>query len=564
VTVGVSILLGLRAWGDHGMTSFWTLTRKVAVMLTLAVLLSFAALIALQIRATQASLLETLRLEATIKSEMLAVAVRTAITGGDGAGVEAEYLPLAKRPDSTLASVAAFDLDGKTIIDYHDETKRLKPYPIETVFAGALPMLKQLQSAVLVTEDHMIIVSPVTNRRGDDLRGAIAIAWSLDAQNRMIQDSAMNSSIAATVIMVLLVLALVSVIGWMISKPLRGIAGVMQNLANGGRHMKILSQGRQDEIGAMARSVQVFKDNADYMDELQAERSRLEADAATAKRQALQHLSSQFEASVAGLVGSVEGAAEQMIGQSQQMAILADAAIDHISSMTSAADDTTRNVQSVATAADQLEQSVLAISHQVQRSVMMAGEAVVSVDATTGKVRGLADAAHRIGEIVQLINAIASQTNLLALNATIEAARAGDAGKGFAVVASEVKNLATQTAKATEDIQAQVGAIQTATGSTVNAIETIGSIIRSMNEGAMTINAAVAQQGQATQAIAQNVREAAVGAAGLTQQAQMVTAEAQSTGSAAQQVVVAATSINTEIAVMRQHVDQFLSQIQAA
>ncbi len=546
------------------MTSFWTLTRKVAVMLTLAVLLSFAALIALQIRATQASLLETLRSEATIKSEMLAVAVRTAIAGGDGAGVEAEYLPLAKRPDSTLASVAAFDLDGKIIIDYHDETKRLKPYPIEKVFAGALPTLKQLRSAVLVTEDHMIIVSPVTNRRGDDLRGAIAIAWSLDAQNRMIQDSAMNSSIAALIIMVLLVVALVGVIGWMISKPLRRIVGVMQDLANGGRHMEIPSQGRQDEIGAMARSVQVFKDNADRMDGLQAEQLRLEADAAMAKRQALQELSSQFEASVAGLVGSVEGAAEQMIGQSRQMATLADAAIDHISSMTLAADDTTRNVQSVATAADQLEQSVRAISHQVQRSVTMAGQAVVSVDVTTGQVRGLADAAHRIGEIVQLINAIASQTNLLALNATIEAARAGDAGRGFAVVASEVKNLATQTAKATEDIQAQIGAIQTATGNTVDAIETIGSIIRSMNEGAMTINAAVSQQGQATQAIVQNVQQAAMGAAGLTHQAQVVTTEAQSTGSAAQQVVVAAASINTQITVMRHHVDQFLSQIQAA
>jgi methyl-accepting chemotaxis protein len=546
------------------MKSFWTLTRKVAVMLTLAVLLSFAALIALQIRATQASLLETLRQEATIKSEMLAVAVRTAVAGGDGAGAEAEYLPLAKRSDSTLASVAAFDLDGKVIIEYHDETKRLKPYPIDKIFNNALPTLKELRSAVLVTEDHMVIVSPVTGRRGDSLRGAIAIAWSLDAQNRMIQESAMNSSIAAVIIMVLLVVALVAVIGWMISKPLRRIAGVMKDLADGARQMEIPSQSRQDEIGAMARSVQVFKDNAARMDALQAEQARLEADAAAAKRQALQELSRQFEASVAGLVGSVEGAAGQMIDQSRQMATLADASISHTSTMTSAADDTTRNVQSVATAADQLDQSVRSISQQVQRSVTMAGDAVVSVEMTTGQVRGLADAAHRIGEIVQLINAIASQTNLLALNATIEAARAGDAGKGFAVVASEVKSLATQTAKATEDIQAQVGAIQTATGSTVDAIEKIGSIIRSMNEGAMTINAAVSQQGQATKAIAQNVRQAAVGAAGLTEQAQVVTTEAQSTGTAAQQVVQAATSINTQITVMRHHVDQFLSQIQAA
>ncbi|WP_052711811.1 HAMP domain-containing protein [Elstera litoralis] len=188
-----------------------------------------------------------------------------------------------------------------------------------------MPTLKELRSAVLFTEDHIVIVSPVTSRRGDSLRGAIAIAWSLDAQNRMIADSAMDSSIAAVIIMVLLVVALVAVIGWMISKPLRKIASVMQDLASGARQMEIPSQGRQDEIGAMARSVQVFKDNAARMDALQAEQAQLEAAAAATKRQALQELSRQFEASVAGLVGSVEGAAGQMIDQSRQMANLADA-----------------------------------------------------------------------------------------------------------------------------------------------------------------------------------------------------------------------------------------------
>lgn len=562
--MGETVVTAALGTGGHGMTSFWTLTRKVAVMLTLAVLVSFSVLIALQVRATRDNLLETLRQEATIKSEMLAVAVRTAVAGGDGAGVEAEYMPLAKRPDSTLASVAAFDIDGKVIIQYDDESKRLPPYPVDKTFAEALPTLKEFRSAVLVTADHMVIVSPVTSRRGDAVRGAIAIAWSLEAQNRMIQSSVTNSSLAALVIMVLLVVVLVAVIGWMISKPLRRISGTMQELANGARNLVIPSLGRQDEIGAMARSVQVFKDNAERMDALQAEQAQLEEAARASKRQAMQEVSRNFEASVAALVSSVAGAAGQMISQSQNMASLADASISHTSAMTAAADDTTRNVQSVATAADQLSQSVKAISHQVQRSVQMAGDAVVSVDTTTGQVRGLADAAHRIGEIVQLINAIASQTNLLALNATIEAARAGEAGKGFAVVASEVKNLATQTAKATEDIQAQVGAIQTATGSTVDAIEKIGAIIRSMNEGAMTINAAVSQQGQATMAIAQNVRQAAVGASGLTEQAQVVTTEAKSTGNAAQQVLQAATSINGQIANMREHVDQFLSQIQTA
>jgi methyl-accepting chemotaxis protein len=218
----------------------------------------------------------------------------------------------------------------------------------------------------------------------------------------------------------------------------------------------------------------------------------------------------------------------------------------------------------VATAAEELSVSVLEIGRQVEQSSNIADHAVVEADRTNTTVEGLSRTAQRIGEVVQLIETIAGQTNLLALNATIEAARAGDAGKGFAVVASEVKSLASQTAKATEEIRAQISEIQGATGQTVEAIRSIGTTIRQMSEIATTIASAVEEQGAATREIASNVHQAAQGTGDIASNIEGVSHAAGETGAAASQVLSSAGELARQSETLRRDVDDFLANVRAA
>jgi methyl-accepting chemotaxis protein len=229
-----------------------------------------------------------------------------------------------------------------------------------------------------------------------------------------------------------------------------------------------------------------------------------------------------------------------------------------------ASEEASTNVQTVASATEELSTSVQEISRQVGQSTSIAGKAVDEANRTDHTVSGLAEGAQKIGEVVELIRSIASQTNLLALNATIEAARAGDAGKGFAVVASEVKNLANQTAKATEDITEQIASIQAATSEAVTAIKGIGATINEINTISGSISAAVQQQGAATQEIARNVQQAAAGTQEVSSNISGVTEAARSTGKVAQDVLGAAKALTDQSENFRRRVDGFLEKIRAA
>ena len=223
----------------------------------------------------------------------------------------------------------------------------------------------------------------------------------------------------------------------------------------------------------------------------------------------------------------------------------------------------TQNVQTVASATEELSSSIREIGNQVSESSRIVGAAVTQADDTNAKVKALAEAAQKIGDVVTLINEIAGQTNLLALNATIEAARAGEAGKGFAVVASEVKNLATQTAKATEEIAGQVRAIQDATDTSAQAIDTIAQTINRVNEISTAIASAVEEQGAATQEIARNVQQAAQGTTEVSSNIGSVTQVAQETGAAATQLLSSAGELARNGTLLRSQVDDFLREVRA-
>ncbi len=345
--------------------------------------------------------------------------------------------------------------------------------------------------------------------------------------------------------------------------PIVSMTNAMRKLASGDTTVDIPAVGRQDEVGAMAAAVQVFKDNRIEADRLaaaqRAEQEQKERRAAT-----VNELTSQFEAKVGGLVGQVSAAATELQATAGSMTETAESTTHQATTVAAAAEEASVNVQTVAASAEELAASIAEISRQVGQSAQVAGRAVEDARRTDTVVRALADSAQKIGEVVNLISDIAGQTNLLALNATIEAARAGDAGKGFAVVASEVKNLASQTARATEDISQQIAQIQGATKEAVASIQGIGTTIAEVSQIAAAIAAAVDEQGAATQEIARNVQQAAAGTQEVTSNIAGVSEGANSTGSAATQVLGAAGELSRQAEQLSSEVDRFISGVKAA
>jgi len=354
------------------------------------------------------------------------------------------------------------------------------------------------------------------------------------------------------------------VIGRGISKPITGMTDAMGKLAGGDKTVTIPGVGYGDEIGTMAASVQVFKDNMIEADRLRAEQEEAKQRAEIEKRAAMNKMADDFEASVKGIVETVSSASTELQSTAQAMSATAEETQRQSTTVAAASEQASTNVQTVASAAEELSSSIAEISRQVAESTTIAGAAVEESNRTNTQIKGLAEAAQKIGDVVNLIADIASQTNLLALNATIEAARAGEAGKGFAVVASEVKSLATQTAKATEEIAAKVSEMQTATDSSVDAISSITGTIGRINEIATTIAAAVEEQGAATQEIARNVQQASAGTAEVSSNIGGVTKAATDTGAAATQVLSSSGDLSKQSETLRLKVDSFIATIRAA
>jgi methyl-accepting chemotaxis protein len=348
-----------------------------------------------------------------------------------------------------------------------------------------------------------------------------------------------------------------------IGRPITCLTAAMGALANGDLGTAVSHLARGDEIGAMARTVEVFKEHMIAAKRLEAEKEA-EHDRKARRAQHVDELARRFEAKVGALTRSLAAAAGDLQGTAQAMSAMAERTNAQSMNVASAAEETSANVQTVATATEELASSIREISRQVDQSSQVAGQAVADAERTDATVQALAEGAQRIGEVVNLISSIASQTNLLALNATIEAARAGDAGKGFAVVASEVKSLANQTAKATEDIAGQIGEIQQATQGAVAAIAGIGGTIRRISEIASAIAAAVEEQLAATQEIARNVQQAAKGTHDVSISIDEVKGAATETGGAASQVLGAAGAFASHATELDGEVGAFLAGIKAA
>jgi methyl-accepting chemotaxis protein len=360
------------------------------------------------------------------------------------------------------------------------------------------------------------------------------------------------------------VLLVSAIIGRSVTRPIATITALTSRLAAGDSAFEVPYTARRDEVGGLAKALAVFKENAAAVVRMHAEQAELKHKADAEKRQAMIDLAGKFEASIQAVVGEVIGESGQMQEAAQSMSRTAGEASRRAQVVEDAGRQASGNVQAVASAAEELSASIAEIGQRVTQAASVANKAAADGQRTNETVEGLAAAANKIGEVIGLINEIASQTNLLALNATIEAARAGEAGKGFAVVAGEVKSLASQTAKATEEISAQITAIQSETAEVVTNIQDIRATIMQVNEISSSIAAAVEEQGAATKEIAQSVQQAASGTNEVSHNISSVTAATAETGSVADTVLQSSGRLSTKLQTLQNEVATFLANVRAA
>ncbi|MCP3473802.1 methyl-accepting chemotaxis protein [Bradyrhizobium sp. CCGUVB1N3] len=402
------------------------------------------------------------------------------------------------------------------------------------------------------------------------LASAVVVAEAaLDAAKSHTQEQRSAAQRALIVQLTLLVLALaltagaITLVTRRVITPLLNIRDAMLKVAGGDLTVDSGYLDRQDEIGALAGALETFKQQAN--DKLNIEAQERERNAGAAARQrAVETYVGEFEGVIRKTLGELGEASGEMRKTSGDLSAVSRQTNDRVQVAGKASNDASMSVDSVAAAAEELSASINDISQQAAHAAGIASRAVGQARETDGTVQGLAKSAGRIGEVVGLINTIAAQTNLLALNATIEAARAGEAGRGFAVVASEVKSLASQTAKATEEISEQISDIQKVAGDAINAIQAIGGIIGEVNEVATAIAAAVQQQGAATQEITRSTQFAAQGTKNVSDNIAGVKADADTAAGAADNVKQASEMLETQSQQLGQQVTDFLGKIRAA
>jgi len=404
--------------------------------------------------------------------------------------------------------------------------------------------------------------SPKTDWKLGDVRGVLEVTSVIDSQ--LAAGASISNNLIFSAVIIGALLSLVTFIGTRsVTRPLSSIVGVMKRLAKGDNDIEVPGLGRRDEIGQMADTVQVIKDNAAERARLMSENEK-EQEARAARQKRVDALISGFRDTIQGVLQTVETNTGQMETTAKSLSSIATQTTAQASGVAAASEEASANVQAVTAASEEMTASIGEISRQITQTKDVVTKASEATTQTDARIAGLADAAQKIGEVLSLIQDIAEQTNLLALNATIEAARAGEAGKGFAVVASEVKELATQTAKATEAISEQITGIQTETNSSVEAIRGIAQTMDEVSAATEAIAAAVEEQGTSTAEISNNVQQAAAGSNEVAENITGVSQAADESQTSAEQVLSASRDVASNAENLRHVVDDFLKEVAAA
>jgi methyl-accepting chemotaxis protein len=402
--------------------------------------------------------------------------------------------------------------------------------------------------------------SPKRDWKLGDVRGVLEVTMVIDRQ--LSHGTGLSTAIILAVGLVgVLLIGTTMAVTRSVTKPISGIVEAVRKLAKGNTAVAVPGGKRSDEIGAIAGAVQVFKETIIEAERLRAEQVAVEKRGNEKRKADMHRLASEFEQEVGNIVNTVSSASNELELAAATLSRTAETTQSLSTTVAASSEEASANVKSVASAAEEFSGSVAEIGRQVLESRRIAAEAVKQAETTNARMTELSQSATRIGDVVKLITSVADQTNLLALNATIEAARAGSAGKGFAVVAQEVKALAAQTSKATDEISAQIAAMQMATEGSVAAIKEIGDTINRIAEIATTIASAVEEQDAATQEISRNVQQAAAGTTQVASHITDVSCSANETGSASSRVLSSAQSLSKESNHLKQEVKRFLANI---
>ena len=452
------------------------------------------------------------------------------------------------------------------------EEKRLAAEVVSTK-SRAEPAINKL-AGILQAQDAGALDAFVLNElypAVDPVGEPIARLMNLQIQMaQQVYAEAVKDRIQSKTIMIVIAAASILVIAFAgytvvtgVTRPLAGMQGAMRQLAEGNLEADVPYLTRKDEIGSMAAAVQVFKDNGLERRRLEAEQAEQRA-VAERRAMAIEQVINGFDSDVSLILRTVAAASSELEATAASLSASAEESAQSATTVSAASEQASANVQTVAGASEELDASIAEIANRVQSSADVAGKALKAANETETMVEGLVASAEKIGSVVELINDIAGQTNLLALNATIEAARAGEAGKGFAVVATEVKSLASQTAKATEEIDAQITGMQGATGRVAAAIRSIGDIIQRISESSSAVAAAVEQQSAATREIVRNITEAATGTQQVSSNIVAVTQAATHTGAGASQVLTSSQELARQSETLKGKVETFFADIRAA
>ena len=552
---------GLTEAAPKGLFFMRSISQKIIVWVVLLLALGLGSLITYQAMKVRDLALTVFDQGSTQVTRLLGDNMSSAVRYARAEAIKGSYAEVAQNPQAGLDAVLVLDKFGKPLDSY---TRAGVDAAAVARFAEETRARAEGGAVVQATDSQTLVITPVVSGTQRERVGYLAAAWSRKAVVDQIATDTEASIVISLGVVVMLVLALYVLVRRIVITPTLEISTAMQMISENNLDIRLTCLNRADEIGTIARAVEVFRDSTAKVRLLNEEQERTKAEAEATRKKMMAQLAQDFEANVSTLVERALLAASEMGEFAHTLAGRVAQAEKGAVEIASATSHTMENVGSIASATEQLSATTAEISQRITQSVEGARNTAEAADQTSHTIEALASQALRIGDIDKLINDIASKTNLLALNATIEAARAGDAGKGFAVVASEVKQLANQTAKATEDITQQINGVQSSTQRAVDEIKYISKVAEGAREIATGIAAAVEEQNITTHEISRAANHAASGTQAVATNIDQVTGDVVDASHMAKDLLDATRNVSEQFNLLRQQVTNFISHVRAA